>query len=68
MPTITYNIPADKQDEIIAALQFQFTMPGATAQDLNNRLTAHVKEFIKSSVASHKRFLASQNVADINLD
>lgn len=68
MPTITYNIPADKQDEVIAALQFQFTMPGATPQELNNRLTAHLKEFIKSSVASHKRFLASQGTEDINLD
>lgn len=68
MPTITYNIPADKVDDVIAALRWEFTMPNATPAQLNAELESRVKDRIRDAVASHKRFLASQASEDINLD
>lgn len=48
MPTITYNIPADKQADVIAALRKHYNLPAATPAELNTRIEQDVKGRIRN--------------------
>ena len=65
MPTITYNIPVDKQTDVIAALREYYSLPGATATQLNDMLAFDLKERIKRIYKDH---MAKATTYDVSLD
>jgi hypothetical protein len=65
MPTITYNIPADKQADVIAALRAFYNLPLATPAQLNDAVAADLKERIRRIYKDH---MAKATSYDVVLD
>jgi hypothetical protein len=62
MPTITYNIPAAQQPDVVAALRAHYGTPAATPQQLNDLLAADLKAFIKNKYQEHMKKNATFDV------
>ena len=65
MPTITYNIPADKQADVLAALRAYYGVPAATASELNTLVGDDLKRRIREIYKDH---MANANTYDVTLD
>jgi hypothetical protein len=65
MPTITYNIPADKQADVLAALRAFYGVPNATAAELNNLVADGLKKHIRQIYKDH---MAKATSYDVVLD
>ncbi len=48
MPTITYEIPPDKQADVVAAMRKHYNMPTATPAELNTKIEQEVKQRIRN--------------------
>jgi len=68
MPTITYNVPAEKAAEFADSLRWKFDMPGATIPQLQAALDAYVKRQIKGIYVQHKNYLHRETPIDLSLD
>ena len=64
MPTITYNIPAGQQADIIDALRAHYGVPAATAAELNGLLAKDVKDKVRAIYREHMR----KKLYDVSLD
>jgi ERCC4-type nuclease len=65
MPTITYNIPADKQADVLAALRGFYQVPNATAVELNTLVGNDLKDRIRRIYKDH---MAKATTYDVSLD
>jgi hypothetical protein len=43
MPSLNFNIPADKQADVLAALREKYGVPGATANEIIALMEADIK-------------------------
>ena len=64
MPTINYNIPADKQTDVLDALRLKFGAPGATAQQLQTL----VENRFKAELIQIYRDYMRQKAFDVSFD
>jgi hypothetical protein len=64
MPTLTFNIPADKQADMLEALRIHHKMPGATLAALRDKEEQDLKRRLKIIYATYMR---SRSI-DIDLD
>lgn len=62
MPTITYNIPADKQTDVVAALRAYFGAPNATPTQLNDLLASDLKAKIRDIYRDYMKKTAAYDV------
>lgn len=62
MPTITYNIPADKQTDVIAALRLHYGAPNATPSELNDLVGADLKRRIRNIYSEYMQKSATYDV------
>jgi ribosomal protein S13 len=65
MATITYNIPADKQADVLAALRAYYGVPAATAAELNTLVGNDLKNRIRQIYKDH---MAKATSYDVVLD
>jgi ribosomal protein S13 len=65
MATITYNIPADKQADVLAALRAFYGVPAATAAELNTLVGNDLKQRIRRIYQDH---MAKATSYDVVLD
>ena len=65
MPTITYNIPADKQNDVVAALRAHYGAPNATPAQLNDLVAADLKARVRDIYRDYMKKTAS---FDVSLD
>jgi hypothetical protein len=65
MPSITYNIPADKQDDVLAALRAFYGVPAATPGELNTLVGQDLKQRIRRIYQDH---MAKATTYDVVLD
>jgi hypothetical protein len=65
MPTITYNIPSDKQADVVAALRAYYGTPNATPTQLNDLVTQEVKARIRNI---YKEYMQKSATFDVVLD
>jgi len=64
MPTITYNIPADKQADVVAALRKHYNAPAATPTQLNELIAADLKKRIRNIYSEYMRSQSYDVVLD----
>ena len=55
MPTITYNIPADKQADFLDALRDKFGAPNATALELQTLVEKRFKTELRDTYRNYMR-------------
>jgi hypothetical protein len=55
MPTITYNIPAGQQDDVLAALRGYYGAPLASPTELNTMLGNELKIIIRDRYRDYMR-------------
>ena len=63
MPTITYNIPAGQQADVLASLRAYFGVPNATAAELNTLVGNELKGHLRKIYKEHMKANASYDVS-----
>ena len=64
MPTISYNIPAGQQDDVLAALRAYYGVPGATPAELNTIIGNELKAAIRDRYRDYMK----KKTYDVSLD